>query len=147
MVEELTPEELKRRLDAGEDVLVVDIRGEAEFRHGHIPGAVNVPFHSFARAVEDRDWRGDVVMACPVGQSSEQAARLLESYEGVDPSETTVYNLEGGYRAWEYELASGAGHEGSDGDGSSGRDEAETGAGAEDGNEATADEEGADAPF
>ncbi len=115
MVEELTSEELKRRLDAGEDVLVVDIRGEPEFRRGHIPGAVNVPFHAFAGAVEDRDWRGDVVMACPVGQSSKQAARLLESYEGVDPDETTVYNLDGGYRAWEYELASGDGRNGEGG--------------------------------
>jgi thiosulfate/3-mercaptopyruvate sulfurtransferase len=127
MVEELTPEELKRRLDAGENVLVVDIRGEGEFRRGHIPGAVNVPFHSFAQAVEDRDWEGDVVMACPVGQSSKQAARLLESYEGVDPGETTLFNLEGGYRAWEYGLASsddGAGADGGggDGDGADGAD-------------------------
>lgn len=119
MVEELTPEELRERLDAGDDVLVVDIRGEADYRSGHIPGAVNVPFHSFAAAVEDRDWGDEVVMACPVGQSSKQAARLLESYEGVDSEETTVYNLEGGYRAWEYEL------ETDDGDASDGeRDDA-----------------------
>lgn len=136
MVEELAPEELKRRLDAGEDVLVVDIRGEAEFRRGHVPGAVNVPFHSFAQAVEDRDWGGEVVMACPVGQSSKQAARLLESYEGVDPAETTVYNLEGGYRAWEYELESAEGGDGAAGDGGEAADSGEA-----------ADEEDVDAPF
>lgn len=147
MVEEVTPAELKRRLDEGEDVEVVDIRGESDFREGHIPGAVNVPFHSFPQMVEERDWSGDVVMACPIGQSSEQAARLLESYEGVDPEETTVYNLAGGYRDWEYGLESGDG-EGSDAGGSD-RDGSDRGGSDGDPESRPADGEGggADAPF
>lgn len=107
MVEEVSPEELKGKLDAGEDVQVVDIRSEREFRRGHIPGAENVPFAEFARSVDEREWRERVVLACPVGQSSRQACRLLEAYEGIDSEETCIANLTGGYRAWEYELESG----------------------------------------
>lgn len=103
MVEEVSPEELKHMLDAGEDVQVVDIRPAREFRAGHIPGAENVPFDEFARAVEDREWGDRVVVACPVGQSSRRACRLLVAYEGVD-DDAEVANLTGGYRAWEYDL-------------------------------------------
>jgi len=107
MVEEISPAALKDRLDRGEDVQVVDIRPEAAFAAGHIPGAENVPFHAFARLVADREWRDDIVVACPMGESSLQAARLLEAYEGVAP-DATVSNLTGGYAAWDFELEAGA---------------------------------------
>ena len=37
------PYELKARLDAGEALHVVDVRFPADFRKGHVPGAVNFP--------------------------------------------------------------------------------------------------------
>lgn len=103
MVEDISTEDLKARIDRGEDVQIIDIRPERAFRQGHIPGAENVPFDRFAREVEERDWREDIVVVCPMGESSEQAARLLESYEGV-AGDARVANLAGGYREWGYEL-------------------------------------------
>lgn len=108
MVEEITPETLHERLADGEDVQVVDIRTPEEFEAGHIPGATNLPFDRFARGVSGKEWGDDIVVACPIGESSLQAARLLEAYEGVD-EDATVSNLVGGYRAWEYELESDPG--------------------------------------
>lgn len=102
MVEEITPDELAERL-GDDDVQVVDIRPEAAFEAGHIPGAENVPFPEFTTAIEERDWGDDVVIACPVGQSSVQAGRLLESHEAVGP-ETTVASLSGGYEEWDGDL-------------------------------------------
>lgn len=106
MVEEIAPAELKARLDDGDDVDVVDIRPARAFERGHVPGATNIPFSRFASAVDEQEWGDEVVIVCPKGESSLQAARLLESYEGIDEA-TTVANLEGGYREWEYELESG----------------------------------------
>lgn len=103
MVEEITVAELRERLEAGEDVQVVDIRPREAFDSGHIPDAENVPFDEFTTEIDSREWHDDIVVACPIGQSSRQAARLLESYEGV-PDDARVANLEGGYEAWEYEL-------------------------------------------
>ena len=103
MVEEITPAELRERLANGDDVDVVDIRPAAAYEAGHIPGAENVPFPKFTSAVEERDWGSDIVVACPVGQSSIQAGRLLESHENVG-SETTVASLEGGYEEWDGNL-------------------------------------------
>lgn len=106
MVEEMSPAELNERLEAGDDVQVVDIRPERAFRAGHVPGAENVPFTRFARAVSEREWGEEIVVVCPKGESSLQAARLLEAYEGVADG-ATVANLTGGYGAWEYGLERG----------------------------------------
>lgn len=107
MVEEISSETLKDRLDRDEDVQVVDIRPTEEFETGHIPGAENIPFHRFAREVDSHRWKDDIVVVCPIGESSLQAARLLEAYEGVD-EDAAVGNLAGGYRDWEYELEAGS---------------------------------------
>ena len=103
MVEEITPAELREKLAAGEDVQVVDIRQKQAFERGHIPGAENVPFPEFTTAAAEREWGDDIVVACPVGQSSVQAGRLLESHESVDEG-TTVASLAGGYEEWDGEL-------------------------------------------
>lgn len=108
MVEEITAAQLHERLVAGEDVQVVDIRPTEEYERAHIPGAENVPFDRFTREIDDHDWGEDIVVACPLGESSLQAARLLESYEGV-PEDARVANLVDGYRGWEYELESADG--------------------------------------
>jgi len=103
MVEETTPAELYERIENGEDVQVVDIRPADEFAQGHIPGAENVPFDRFADEVDQREWGDDIVVACPLGKSSLQVARLLDSFEGVG-DDARIANLAGGYREWEYEL-------------------------------------------
>lgn len=103
MIEEVSADELERKLAAGEDVQVVDIRPPAEFRDGHIPGAVNIPFPEFVSSLDDHEWGDSVVVACPLGESSRQAARLLESYEDVSP-DAAVANLAGGYEAWQGDL-------------------------------------------
>ncbi len=108
MVEEITPVELAERLEDGEEVQVVDIRGPREYERGHIPGAINLPFARLPREMADVDWDEEIVVACPLGQSSRQAARLIRSYEGVD-DDARVLNLEGGYDAWEHDLEASEG--------------------------------------
>ena len=103
MVEEISVEALHRRLEDGEDVQVIDVRPERVFRRGHIPGSVNVPITSFSRAVAEREWSEDIVVVCPHGESSLQAARLLEAYEGV-ADDASVANLTEGLAAWEHDL-------------------------------------------
>ena len=103
MVEELTPDEVKARIDDDADTQVVDIRSPAEFERGHIPGAINIPMAELPRRVDEVEWSDDVVVACPIGQSSIQAARLIGSYEGVD-DDSSVRSMAGGYDEWDYGL-------------------------------------------
>lgn len=104
MVEEIPTHDVKELVDAGEDVQVVDIRSPTQFVDGHIPGAINIPMAELPRRVQEYEWGDEIVVACPIGQSSIQAARLIESYEGVD-SDATVASMAGGYEEWDYELA------------------------------------------
>ena len=106
MVKQVSSEELKEKIDAGEDVQIVDIRNPQNFAQGHIPGSENVPFVQLTTSIDSYDWREDIVVVCPIGESSEQAARLIESYEGVDEE---VGNLENGITNWEFDLEEGEG--------------------------------------
>lgn len=102
MVREVTPADVEATLE-DEEVTVVDIRDRAAYEQGHVPGAINVPLPELPQRVEDRDWNAEeVVCVCPIGQSSIQAARLLGSYEALDPED--VASMEGGYRAWDGDL-------------------------------------------
>ena len=101
MVDEIEPDELKKRLDDGNVPQIIDIRNQQNFGEGHIPGSENVPFPELTQRIEEQEWSDDVVVVCPIGESSLQAARLIESYEGFDGK---VANLKDGYRGWEYEL-------------------------------------------
>jgi len=105
MIEELSPEEVKTKVDET-DVQVIDIRPERQYESGHIPGAVNVPMAELPSRVDELDWSEDIVVACPIGQSSIQAARLIDSYEAVD-DDSDVRSMAGGYREWDYELETG----------------------------------------
>ena len=106
MVDEVTPEEVKERIDDGDDTQVVDIRSPRQFEQGHIPGAINIPMAELPSRVDDVEWGDDVVVACPIGQSSIQAARLIGSYEGVD-DDASVKSMAGGYQSWSYDLETG----------------------------------------
>lgn len=103
MVEEREPDEVKAALETGEDLQIVDIRQSDEYARGHLPGAVNLPLDRLPAEVQDYEWGDDILVVCPVGESSIQAARLLQSYEGVD-ADARVASMAGGYAAWDHEL-------------------------------------------
>lgn len=105
MTKEVTPEEVKERIES-EDTQVVDIRSPREFKQGHIPGAINIPMAELPARISEVEWGDDIVCACPIGQSSIQAARLIGSFEDV-PEDASVASMEGGYDAWEYDLERG----------------------------------------
>jgi rhodanese-related sulfurtransferase len=106
VVEELTPEMVYERVQRG-DIRVIDTRSPAAFESGHIPGAINVPLGDLAARIPEIEWDDtDVVCACPVGQSSKQAAMLISSYEGVE-DDILVASMAGGYEEWDFELETG----------------------------------------
>ncbi len=94
---EVTPHDLQYRLEAGEDVTIVDIRERDEFAQGHLPGAVFIPRGYLELQIEqlqfDRAKR--IVLYCAGGVRSALAARNLKEmgYESVE-------SLIGGFNAW-----------------------------------------------
>lgn len=62
-LEPIARDELFRRLHDGQ-VLVLDVRPEAEYAAGHIPGAVNVPHDQLAARLAELPERADIVAYC-----------------------------------------------------------------------------------
>ncbi|WP_227352785.1 rhodanese-like domain-containing protein [Haladaptatus salinisoli] len=102
---EISTEEVHELVESDADARIVDIRPQAQFDRGHIPGSVNIPFHALPQRVSELDDAEHVVTVCPLGKSSVQAARLIDSYEGV-PSDARVESMAGGLDDWDYELES-----------------------------------------
>ncbi|MBC7278835.1 rhodanese-like domain-containing protein [Nocardioides sp.] len=89
---ETTIDQLAAALDQG--AAVIDVREPAEFREGHVPGAINIPMDQlFARLGEvDRD--RSVHMVCASGNRSGAMTEVLTA-NGFD-----AINVAGGTNAW-----------------------------------------------
>ncbi len=74
--------------------LLVDVRTEAEFQAGAIPGAIHLPLDELHDRLNELQGRGPVVTYCQVGARGYLATRMLLQ-GGVDAA-----NLSGGYATW-----------------------------------------------
>ncbi|GHE97034.1 thiosulfate sulfurtransferase GlpE [Thalassotalea profundi] len=75
--------------------VVLDIRDQASFEHGHIPGAIHLTNESLPDFLRDADFDAPTVVCCYHGISSQQAAQFLLSQDFTD-----VYSLDGGFTQW-----------------------------------------------
>ena len=95
----ITPEELKEKIDAGEDILVVDLRHSLDFDANPetIPGALHVDAAEFEEAYEviPRDREIVLFCACPNEVTAARLALLLRS-KGI----TQIRPLSEGYEGW-----------------------------------------------
>ncbi|WP_129116723.1 rhodanese-like domain-containing protein [Halegenticoccus tardaugens] len=96
MVEELSPETVCKRIERGETFDLIDIRDDEDYAEGHLPSADHLTIEELENIVVDRDWADEVVIYCYIGQTSVQAARLVEKYGDSE----SVASMAGGYNAW-----------------------------------------------
>jgi adenylyltransferase/sulfurtransferase len=97
VIPELAPAELKKRLDAGEAVAVVDVRDPDEYRDGFIEGASNISrgFLEFRIGATVSDPTTPIVLYCQTGLRSVLAAKVLKEL-----GYQNVLNLQGGFQRW-----------------------------------------------
>jgi hydroxyacylglutathione hydrolase/adenylyltransferase/sulfurtransferase len=74
---EVTPEEVKRRVDAGEDVQVIDVREQYEWDAGRIPGVRHIELERVASQAATIDKDRPVVFQCRLGARSLMAAQAF----------------------------------------------------------------------
>jgi rhodanese-related sulfurtransferase/DNA-binding transcriptional ArsR family regulator len=79
-IEQLSAAELQARLERDE-VVVLDVRPEAEFRSGHVAGAISVPISTLASLASKLPRRREVVAYCrgPYCVYADDAVRLLRA--------------------------------------------------------------------
>jgi rhodanese-related sulfurtransferase len=93
----ITADEIKVRMDAGEDINLVDVREPAENAEFNIGGTLLPLGKILAMQVEDIEAlkNAEVVCYCRSGQRSMQACMMLETF-----GFTNVKNLVGGMLGW-----------------------------------------------
>jgi len=96
-VKETNVPDVKRRIDAGEKIILVDVREDNEWAKGHLPGAVHMGKGVIERDVEQRvpDTATKLVLYCGGGFRSALVADNLQKM-----GYTNVESMDGGWRGW-----------------------------------------------
>lgn len=93
---EITPEELKQKLDRGEQLVVLDVREPWEYDTAHLDGSTLIPMDQVpARVNQELDPEDHIVVLCHHGiRSANVAACMLQ--QGFE----RVQSLRGGIDRW-----------------------------------------------
>ncbi len=83
------------RPDAGAKPTVLDVRSEAEYAAGHVPGSINIPLPRLDERFAELPAAGPLVVHCEGGYRSAIGVSLLQKLGRRD-----VFDLVGGYKAW-----------------------------------------------
>ncbi len=97
-VPEITVQELKSKLDNGEDINVLDVREPHEYEVANI-GVKLVPLGELPRRLAEFDRDENFAIHCKTGGRSSKAVKLLQ-----DAGFQNVYNVKGGITAWSEEI-------------------------------------------
>ena len=97
LVPEVSPDEVKKKLDHANGEVVLDVREQEEVRQGFIPGAVTIPRGFLEIRVEDAvpDKNTPIIAYCAGGTRSLLAGRILK-----EMGYGNVVSMRGGYNAW-----------------------------------------------
>ncbi len=93
-IPQMEPEELKRRLNAGEEVFVLDVREPKEFAAAQIGGHL-IPLNDLPQRIGELDRSRTIVVHCKLGGRSQKAAEFL-----AQAGFQKLHNLAGGIQAW-----------------------------------------------
>ncbi|WP_417899041.1 rhodanese-like domain-containing protein [Bacillus haimaensis] len=97
-MKQISTKELEKKLTAGEEVSIIDVREAEEVAAGKIPVATNIPLSLLEFRTQDIDKTKAHIIVCRSGARSAQATMFLEA-QGFD-----VTNMVGGMLDWEGEV-------------------------------------------
>ena len=95
-MEEITATELKRRLDAGDDLQIIDVREQNEYDTARLEGSKLIPLGQVLSRAGEIDPNRETVVHCKLGGRSAKAIEALTraGFAG------RLLNLKGGITAW-----------------------------------------------
>ena len=99
-MQEITATELKRRLDLGDDIQLIDVRQPDEHAFAKIEGAKLIPLGDIVRRMDEIDPTRETVIHCKAGGRSAKAIEALQ--RAGFPGE--LRNMRGGITAWSDEV-------------------------------------------
>ena len=98
-MDEITPLELKARIDKGDDIFILDVREPHEYDIAKIEGSTLIPLGQVAQRVGELDSTADIIVHCKMGGRSAKAQGILK-----EMGFSRVANLSGGILRWSDEV-------------------------------------------
>jgi rhodanese-related sulfurtransferase len=95
LVKEIESPELHARLEANDEIMLIDIRSDAEVAQGIIPGSAHLAMHLIPLRLQDLPKDKDIVLYCRSGARSYHACNFL-AQQGIH----NALNLRGGIISW-----------------------------------------------
>ena len=99
-MEEITPTELKQRLDNGDDIQIIDVREAHEVAIAQIPNTIHIPLGQVLNRMDEIDPNRETVVHCKMGGRSARAIDALQrsGFKG------RLINLKDGIIGWSNEV-------------------------------------------
>lgn len=99
-MQEITVLELKKQMDTGADIQLIDVREPDEYAFASIDGAKLIPLGEIIKRMDELDESRETVIHCKMGGRSARAIEAMQrsGYKG------TLTNLVGGITAWSNEI-------------------------------------------
>lgn len=97
LFQNISPLELKTRVESGEDIVVIDVRNEWELDVSSVPFSTHIVLHEIPERLNEIPKDKPVILLCRSGNRSQHAAIFL-AHQGWDSRH--LYNVEGGILRW-----------------------------------------------
>jgi rhodanese-related sulfurtransferase/TusA-related sulfurtransferase len=88
-------EELEKKLEANENIVVLDVREAAEYAFNHIPNAISIPLGELEERLSELNTNDEIYVVCRTGNRSDLASQKL-----AEKGFTDVVNVVPGMSAW-----------------------------------------------
>lgn len=95
----ITPQQVRKKLEAGEDFILLDVRSPAEHQSARIPGARLIPLGALRDNLETLPKETEIVTFCKISLRGYEAQKILNA-AGFDK----VFFMDGGLLTWPYEV-------------------------------------------
>ncbi|MBT4262958.1 MAG: molybdopterin-synthase adenylyltransferase MoeB [Deltaproteobacteria bacterium] len=95
VISEISPIELKQKLERGDSITILDVREEFEIKISNLKNTVHIPMNSVEDRLEELNPQDELIIYCSVGLRSARICNLLKK-KGFN----NVLNLKGGINAW-----------------------------------------------
>lgn len=94
---EIRPEEVKQKLDAGAQFMLLDVREPVEYQTAHVEGSTLIPMNEIPMRIQELDPDEHIVVMCHHGVRSANVAAWLRQ-QGFEK----VQSMRGGIDLWSH---------------------------------------------
>ncbi|WP_042455570.1 sulfurtransferase TusA family protein [Neobacillus dielmonensis] len=88
-------EELEKKMEANENIVIIDVREAAEYAFNHIPNALSIPLGELKERINELNKQVETFVVCRTGNRSDLAAQKLAAHGFAN-----VINVVPGMSGW-----------------------------------------------